>query len=155
MSHVKVQQLIPASQMEVFRYATDPNTLSTQLEDSIDLKWINTGTQLQVGAEYSFIMKRMGIEQPVRYRVDRYAVGSNLTYHQLEGIFYSWVHTMKFEDHAGGSTLVTDLVDYEMPLGLMGRVVDDVWWRKDLKRILNKRLDFIKNHFSDLKSTSA
>lgn len=155
MSHVKAQLIIPAPQMEVFRFATDPDTLPLQLEENIQLKWLNPGTQLRVGAEYSFAMKRLGIEQPVRFRVDRYVVGNSLNYHQIEGIFQSWVHTMKFEEATNGSTLLTDLVDYDMPLGIMGRVIDDVWWKKDLKKILEARLRRIAQHFERSASSIA
>lgn len=155
MSHIKAQILIPATQMSVFRYATDPNNLPAQLAKNIKLKWLNPGTQLQLGAEYSFAMKRVGIEQPVRFRVDRLSVGASLTYHQLEGLFQVWIHTMKFEKVSANETMMTDLIEYEMPLGLMGRVVDDFWWRKDLKKILDHRLQVIREHFSLQHETSA
>lgn len=155
MAHVKAQLLIPATQMEVFRYVTDPSNLNEQLASNIQLTWLNPGTTVQAGAEFSFSMKRLGIEQPVRFRIDKYVVGYSLTYHQLEGLFHTWVHSMKFEEHAGQQTLVTDLVDYEMPFGLMGRVVDDFWWRKDLHRILMARLEFIRSRFESRRDTAA
>ena len=155
MSHIKTQQLIPASQMNVFRFATDPTHLAEQLHHNIKLEWLNPGVQLQIGAEYSFLMRRLGIAQPVRFRVDKLSVGSNVTYHQIEGLFQTWIHTMRFEKTATNETLLTDLIEYEMPLGLMGRVVDDVWWKNDLKKILDRRLSIIADHFNVGKENSA
>jgi hypothetical protein len=39
---------------------------------------------------------------------------------QVEGLFAAWTHTMKFDERGDRETLVTDLVDYQVPLGLLG-----------------------------------
>lgn len=141
MSHVQIQQIIPASRMDVFRYLSNPEFLPQQFSGLIGVKWQNPGIEFKLGSEFLFVMERYGIEQPIRFRVDKLVAGNSFSYQQLEGFFSSWSHTIKFEDHGADQTLVTDLVDYEVPFGLFGRLVDDFWWREDLKRILKTRLD--------------
>ena len=148
MSSLRCQKVIEAPLMDVFRYITNPDTLSHQLNGHIEIKWQNPGIEMQPGAEFLYVMGRFGVEQPIRYRVDKFIPGSILSYQQLEGFLNTWFHTVKFEEVEKG-TLVTDLVEYEVPFGLLGRVVDDFWWREDLKKILLGRLENIQSHFSN------
>ena len=48
---------------------------------------------------------------------------------------------MKFEDHGEGYTLVTDLVDYTLPFGILGNLSDDLFVKSDMTRILRSRLE--------------
>jgi ligand-binding SRPBCC domain-containing protein len=141
MSHVQFQKVIPAPRMEVFRELTDPALVVNQVKPVMKVTWQNPGIELQAEAEFLFLMERFGFDQPVRIRIEKLVTGNSVTYSQVEGFFAQWTHTMKFEDHGQGQTLVTDLIEYEMPFGLIGRLVDDFWWREDLKRILETRLE--------------
>jgi ligand-binding SRPBCC domain-containing protein len=147
MSHIQCQKIIPAGKFEVFNKLVKPENLSDLLKDHIKVSWRNPGIELQENAEFLFSMSRFGVEQDVRFRVAKMVTGNQLSYHQAEGIFNSWVHTIRFEDHGDGGTLVTDLVEYELPFGLMGRIADDVWLRNDLKQILEDRLERCKKSF--------
>jgi hypothetical protein len=58
---------------------------------------------------------------------------------------------MKFEEHGPTQTLVTDIVEYEIPFGILGKLADDFFIRHDLKNILEHRLNrgilrFNENH---------
>lgn len=111
-----------------------------QLAGMMKVSWQNPGVELQQGAEFLFLMERFGVEQTVRYTVDKIVHGHSLTYRQVSGIFASWQHTMKFEDHGNGQTLVSDIVDYEMPFGLLGRLADDFYMHREVQKILEHRL---------------
>lgn len=147
MSHLRCQKVIEAPLMDVFQYITTPESLPDQLDGYLDIKWQNPGVEMQAGAEFLYVMGRFGVEQPIRYRIEKCVPGTTLSYQQLEGFLNTWIHTIKFEEVEKG-TLVTDLVEYEVPFGLLGRLVDDFWWREDLKKILLGRLENIQNHFT-------
>ena len=57
----------------------------------------------------------------------------------LEGPFPSWVHQHRFEDLGDGTTRVTDHIDYQLPLGPLGRVADAVLVRRMLGRAFASR----------------
>lgn len=143
MAHIQCAKIIPATKFKVFDYMTSPSTLAEQLSGYIDVKWQNPGVEVQPGSEFLFVMSRFGVEQPVRFGVDRLVTGNSLTYRQISGIYARFVHTMKFEDHGVGETLVSDLVDYELPFGIIGRLADDFYVRTDLKNMLETRLERI------------
>lgn len=137
---MQVQKVIPGSPFQVFEYLASPAAVPSQLEGLIKVTWQNPGVEVQPGAEFLFSMERFGVEQPIRYAIDKMVLGHSLSYRQVNGIFASWHHTMKFEDHGNGQTLVTDIVDYEMPLGLLGRLADDFCMRREIQKILEHRL---------------
>lgn len=149
LAHIQCAKIIPATKFKVFDYIASPGTLAEQLSGYIDVKWQNPGVQLQAGSEFLFLMTRFGVEQPVRFVIDRLVVGNSLTYHQVSGVYARFVHSMKFEDHGTSETLVTDIVDYELPFGLFGRLADDFFVRTDLKKVLQMRLDRAYKKFSE------
>lgn len=149
MSHLQCAKIIPASKFDAFNYLANPQTLSEQLKGMIEVRWQNPGVELKTGSEFLFLMSRFGVEQPVRFIVDRLILGNSITYRQLSGVYSRFVHTIKFEERMANETLVTDIVDYEIPFGLIGRLADDFFVRSDLKRILNYRLDRASEIFTN------
>ncbi len=133
--------------MAVYDYLTEPAHLQGLLESMIDVKLVTTEVPLKRGNEVHFMMTRFGLSQSVRFRIEDVLRGSRLTYRQSEGIFANWTHTMKFDEHDDHSTLVTDLVDYQLPLGLLGYLADDLLVKSDMTRVLQARLDKAKEHF--------
>jgi ligand-binding SRPBCC domain-containing protein len=57
---------------------------------------------------------------------------------QLRGPYRRWHHTHTFEAVAGG-TLMRDVVQYELPFGLLGRLMHGCLVRADLKAIFDYR----------------
>jgi ligand-binding SRPBCC domain-containing protein len=142
---------VPGTKYEVFRYFTSPEHLSDQLSGLIKVTWQNPGIELKPGSEFLFLMSRYGVEQPIRFVVDRMVTGNSFTYRQVSGVYARWIHTMKFEEHGPTQTLVTDIVEYEIPFGILGKLADDFFIRHDLKNILEHRLNrgilrFNENH---------
>jgi ligand-binding SRPBCC domain-containing protein len=97
------------------------------------------------------MMTRFGLSQSIRFRIEDVLRGSRLSYRQSEGIFSSWNHTMKFEEHGEHFTLVTDIVDYQVPLGIFGHLADDLILKSDMNRVLSQRLGKAKEHFEAAK----
>lgn len=150
MAHLQISDLIPAARMDVFDYLTDPKNQPFLLQPSIDVQVVTPEIPLKRGNEVHFTMTRFGLSQSIRFRIEDVLRGSRLTFRQSEGIFTGWTHTMKFEEHADHATLVTDLVDYQVPLGLFGHLADDLILKSDMSRVLARRLERAKEHFAAL-----
>jgi ligand-binding SRPBCC domain-containing protein len=147
MAHLQVSQLIPAPPLEVFDYLTNPNNLPALIQPAIDVEVVSQDVPLKRGNEVHFMMTRFGLSQSIRFRIEDVLRGSRLSYRQSEGIFSTWNHTMKFEEHGENSTLVTDIVDYQVPLGIFGHLADDLILKSDMSRVLGQRLNKAKEHF--------
>lgn len=141
MAHIQVSKVIQGSRSRVFEVLTQPENLHDLLRGDIYVEIINSLEKLSVGCEVKMAMTRYGVKQLVRLRVDDYLVGHRIMYHQVEGFFKTWSHIMKFENHGEGYTLVTDLVDYTLPLGLLGNISDDLFIKSDMTRLLQARLE--------------
>jgi len=148
MAHLQISQLIPAPRFEAFDYLASPGNLPFLLKPAIEVQVKNDDVPLKRGAEFHFLMTRYGLSQNVRIRIEDLLRGSRLTYRQVEGLFANWTHTMKFEDHGEEATLVTDVIDYQMPFGLLGFLADDLIVKRDMTAILEARLQKAKEHFA-------
>jgi ligand-binding SRPBCC domain-containing protein len=147
MAHLQISQIIPAPRMDVYNYLTDPNQLPFLLSPTVDVQVLTPEIQLRRGNEFHFMMTRFGFTQSVRFQVDDVLAGTRLVYRQAEGLFASWTHAMKFEEHDKESTRVVDLIDYELPFGLLGFLVDDVVIKSDLTKLLRARLAKTRERF--------
>jgi ligand-binding SRPBCC domain-containing protein len=150
MAHLQISELIEAPRAEVYEYLTAPSQQPFLLEPAIRVEVLSPDGPFKRGDEMHFNMTRFGLSQSIRFRVEDVLPGSRLTYRQSEGVFTAWNHTMKFEDHSENSTLVTDIVDYSVPMGLFGFVADDLIIKSDMSRILRQRLHKAREHFSPL-----
>ena len=150
MAHLQISELIEAPRAEVFEYLTAPSQQSFLLQPAINVEVLTPDGDLKRGDEIHFNMTRFGLSQSIRFRIEDLLPGSRMTYRQSEGVFAAWTHTMKFEEHNETSTLVTDLVDYQMPMGILGYLADDLLIKSDMARILKQRLQKVKEHFSSV-----
>lgn len=148
MAHLQISELIEAPRAEVFQYLTAPSQQPFLLQPAVNVEVLTPDGDLKRGDEVHFTMTRFGLSQSIRFRVEDYLPGSRLTYRQSEGVFAEWTHTMKFADHSENSTLVTDLVDYRIPMGLLGYLADDLLIKGDMARILKQRLQKAREHFA-------
>ena len=148
MAHLQISELIPATRNEVFDYLTSPENLPGLLKPIIDVQVLTPEIPLKRGNELHFMMSRFGLSQSVRFRVEDVLKGSRLSYRQTEGLFSSWTHTMKFDDHGEKTSLVTDIVDYHVPLGILGHLTDDLILKNEMSRLLSRRLQKARDYFT-------
>lgn len=82
---------------------------------------------------------------PVRWRtiITNYEPPYQFIDQQLNGPYSFWHHTHTFNEVDGG-TLIKDHVKYIVPFGFLGRLINNIWIKKDLKNIFDYRKDKIK-----------
>ena len=153
MAHLQISQLLPVPRFTAFDYLSDPNQVPFLLQPQLDVQVLTPETSLKRGDELHFMMTRLGLSQSVRFRIEDILRGSRLTYRQVEGLFASWTHTIKFEEHGENATLVTDLVDYQLPFGVLGLLADDLLVKNDMRKLLENRLQRTKEHFQASESS--
>ncbi|MCB0391526.1 MAG: hypothetical protein KDD58_09550 [Bdellovibrionales bacterium] len=148
MSQIKCSRRITATKTQVFDYMLSPENWPDLLRQDIEVEVKVAPEDLKEGNVYKLNMTRFGFSQPVELNILNCINKSSVTYKQTHGLFSRWVHTQTFEDLEGGETLVTDIVEYQLPLGLLGYLLDDLLIRQDMKNILERRLDTVVSHFS-------
>jgi len=65
----------------------------------------------------------------------------------LRGPYRQWRHTHRFVSECAGTRSVDD-VEYELPLGPLGRWVEALWARREVARIFGYRTEVIARQFS-------
>jgi ligand-binding SRPBCC domain-containing protein len=65
---------------------------------------------------------------------------------QLRGPYRLWRHTHGFTPVEGG-TRMEDLVQYELPFGLLGTLAHGLGVRRDLERVFDYRMNMIADRF--------
>ena len=62
--------------------------------------------------------------------------------------FRNETHTMKFEDFGENETLLSEVVDYRVPWGIVGLLADDLLIRSEFTKILKRRARDATKHFT-------
>ena len=117
------------------------------MSEDYKIEFTSPLSQVTKGAEYEFRLSRAGISMLWEITVEDVIPGEFLRDRQSRGPFSLWVHTQKFEDHGQG-TLLTDIVEYDVPFGLLGKLADDIFVRRDLKKIFQHRHQKISHRFA-------
>ena len=146
MGHLQTSRLISASPADVFAYITDLKTLQDQLTPHFVVQ-ADEGLNLREHGEFEVSVTRFGMTTRVRLFVEDLKPGERFSYRQVSGFFRAWHHTQTLHAHDPKTTLLTDIVDFQMRLGIFGALADDFIVRRDLQHVLESRLARIEHHF--------
>jgi ligand-binding SRPBCC domain-containing protein len=144
-SYVKVSTVIQAPPKEVFAYLKDLAHLRGILPEDLKLDLVGPNIKMQKGAEYEFRLKRFGISSVWSTRIEEFKEGEEFVEKQVLGYFSSWLNTYRCEPHGESSTLLTNIVEFRMRFGILGRLADDLIVRRDLSRIVTEGHEKLKN----------
>jgi ligand-binding SRPBCC domain-containing protein len=142
MGHLQKSKIIPFSVPEVFSYVSNFRNLPFMLEPYIDVD-VLTSPVMRKGADFAFKMTRLGIARKCIFRIDDYRHNEMFSDRQIEGVFARWHHVQRLEVRGNEQTLLTDYVDYTLPMGFLGRLADDLISRFDLAEIMEHRQERI------------
>lgn len=148
MAQIREKTLVKGSVLSVYDFLSDTAHLQDLLSGVIDVELVDQPSNtVQKGSEHHWIMTRYGLSQEVALKIIEAKPGHRLSYQQSQGLFLQFRHEMEFEAHDADYCLITDLVDYQLPFGVVGHVLDDLWVKRDLRRILRNRSGVLKQEF--------
>lgn len=143
MSHVSVETLVPLPQLIAFEALSRPELYSKLVPKDTGFTLVSPRIKMQKGAEYEFKYSRFGISQLLGLRVVHFQSPVEIQFELNLGVFKSYSHTIRCDLHDPQTTKVTHFVNYDLPLGIIGKIYDDLHLRKYLKKTLlfvNKQL---------------
>lgn len=148
-------QLIPRPRAEVFRFFEDAGNLERITPPFLRFRIVTPRPiEMREGALIDYKLSLFGLPFGWRTRIEVYEPGVRFVDMQLRGPYKLWRHTHTFEDAPGG-TRMTDRVDYEIPLGHLGRAARAMFVRRTLDRIFDYRQDTIAAIFADQANVAA
>jgi ligand-binding SRPBCC domain-containing protein len=132
-------QVIRAAREAVFSYFADPRNLPDITPPSIGFEVVDLETvPLTGGTMQRYRIHWFGIPLQWESIIAEYTDQRSFTDVQTSGPYRYWRHEHSFEDMEA-ATAVRDHVEYELPLGVIGRVVHALAVRRQLREIFDYR----------------
>jgi ligand-binding SRPBCC domain-containing protein len=146
--HFHSEQWLARPVEEVFAFFSDAGNLEAITPRQLNFRILTPGPiRLEAGARIDYQLKLYGV--PVKWAtlIERWEPSHGFVDVQLRGPYRVWRHTHHFVSEGQGTRIVDD-VDYELPLGPLGRIVEALWVRSEVARIFNYRTEVIARRFS-------
>ncbi len=141
------EQWIPKTKEEVFPFFAEARNLEQITPPSLHFNITSVSTEtIQADTEICYKLKVDGI--PINWKTIIKDWNPPLMFSdfQEKGPYSKWYHIHRFEDLAGG-TLMTDQIDFKLPLGAVGYLAASWKVLKDVKNIFRYRKETIHNMY--------
>jgi ligand-binding SRPBCC domain-containing protein len=102
---------------------------------------------MKAGTTISYKLRVHGISIEWLTVIEKWTPPSEFIDIQKTGPYQFWRHTHRFYERDGG-TVATDYVEYALPFGILGRLVNRLQVARDLKSIFDYRSERIQELFS-------
>ena len=148
MHHFHAEQWLERPVEEVFAFFSDANNLEAITPKQLQFHILTPGPiQLQAGARIEYQLKLYGV--PVKWAtlIESWEPPRQFVDVQLRGPYRVWRHTHRFAAEGTGTRIFDD-VDYKLPFGPLGRLVEALWARREIGKIFNYRTGVIARRFS-------
>jgi ligand-binding SRPBCC domain-containing protein len=122
-----------------------PQEAVWKLHDSLDglkqitppgtkLRIINPPVRLEKGIRFTLLLRQPPIPFPMRWEVvyTEYDPPLRFVDEQVKGPFAWWRHEHRFEPRPDGRTCLRDVVEYTPPFGILGKIADALFIRRQL-----------------------
>jgi len=151
MTRIEDSVIIHAPVRAVFAYASDWRTWSDWFEGVSDFRPTTVVTRGN-GARYAYRARLMGLPANVETEIQEFAEDQGWTGVATRGLPHRthW----RFESH-GQSTKFTYALEYQLPVPLLGAVLDVALMRRAWRRTIGKSLANLQCRFSHTESPEA
>jgi ligand-binding SRPBCC domain-containing protein len=124
-SHSLFERSVPlaASPAEVYAFHEDPRNIGEISPPSLRVERVECSVPARPGEEFRLLVSQFGLPLEWVGYWDEAKPFSRLVDGARKSPFRHWRHHHLFEPMQGG-TLMTDRVEYELPFGLLGRLLD-------------------------------
>jgi hypothetical protein len=140
-------QVVPRPRGEVFAFFADAHNLEAITPQFLRFSVVTPAPiAMARGTLIDYRLSLWGVGFRWRTRIEEWEPGRRFVDLQLSGPYRLWRHTHTFEDVPGG-TLVSDRVEYQLPLGPLGTLAHALFVGRALARIFDHRRAQIAERF--------
>jgi ligand-binding SRPBCC domain-containing protein len=140
-------QFIPRPRGEVFAFFADATNLEAITPAFLRFTILTpTPVEMRAGARIDYALSLFHVRFRWRTEIQAFEPEERFVDVQLSGPYRRWRHTHRFEEAPGG-TLVSDRVEYELPLGPLGEAVHALIVARQLKTIFDHRAHALEARF--------
>jgi ligand-binding SRPBCC domain-containing protein len=102
-----------------------------------------TSGLIQLGEQVTWQAKHFGVTQKLSVHITAFDAPGFFADEMLKGAFKSFRHEHHFKANLSG-TLMTDLFNFEAPLGILGQLANTLFLTKYMRRLLEERNRVLK-----------
>ncbi len=138
---IKEEQHLPISLNEAWQFFSNPANLQTITPSKLGFKIISDhhGATMYEGQIIEYTVKPvLGIPLYWMTEITHIKEKEYFIDEQRFGPYTLWHHQHHFKEHNGG-VLMTDIVHYKLPLGVLGRLAHQLFVKKQLQDIFKFR----------------
>jgi ligand-binding SRPBCC domain-containing protein len=146
---IRVETVISAPIERCFDLARDPDLHARSVAGTRERVVSRTGSGLLgLGDIVTFEAVHVGVRQQLTAQIVRYDRPHLFEDVLVRGAFHSFSHRHAFAETADG-TLMTDTFAYRAPFGPLGKLAEWLFLTRYLRRFLEERAAFLKQHAED------
>ncbi|MEO5825983.1 MAG: SRPBCC family protein [Gemmatimonadales bacterium] len=139
--------VLPADLQEVFDVFKNPRNLEAFTPSWLGFRILSTSDEIvREGTRIRYRLSLAGFPISWESRITEYAELSHFADEQLSGPYKSWYHRHTFRAVPGGVEM-TDVVEYALPFGGLGRLVHWLVVRHQLRAIFDYRTNVMTDMF--------
>lgn len=143
------RQTVSRPRREVFAFFADAANLERLTPGSMHFRILTPPPiDMRPGAIIDYRIALFGLPLKWRTLIEVFEPETRFVDLQTSGPYAYWRHTHTFEDAPSGGTTITDQVEYQLPLGPLGRAVHALFVRGQLRRIFDFRQSAIRQMFA-------
>ena len=137
---------------EAFRVFEDPLNLAKVTPSWLNFRVTSDSVKLRPGAEITYRIAWMGIPMSWKTLIAEYDPPRRFIDEQAKGPYTLWRHRHDFRAEDGG-TVISDHVDYILPLGPLGKLAHALMVKRQLRQIFRFRQQAIAGLLGGAKTT--
>jgi ligand-binding SRPBCC domain-containing protein len=123
--------------------SVDVHVTSTSFSGERAVGGVTAGL-MKLGDEVTWRARHLGMVQHLSSRITAFDPPRYFRDSMLRGVFSRIDHDHFFEAAPDGATIMTDVFDFQAPLGFLGRLAEHVFLAKYMDRLLSVRNEAIK-----------
>jgi uncharacterized protein (TIGR01777 family) len=136
---------MPASSSDVFSWHGRPGAFERLVPPWEKLRIVEGDARLREGGKLTLELRKASRRIRWEAMIQHVREGESFRDVQIDGPFARWEHTHSFKPVAGNRSLLEDEVDYELPLGILGRLLGGGLVRRQLARTFRFRHEVTRN----------
>jgi ligand-binding SRPBCC domain-containing protein len=146
----KTEQWLPINIHRAWDFFSSPMNLAKITPPELDFKVQSSHLSNSIcsGMLIDYTIKPLfGIQMKWKTEIVNVAEGRYFTDKQIKGPYTAWEHTHYFEERSGG-VLMTDIVHYQLPFGVIGLLLHHLLIRSRIESIFSYRTSRLKTLFA-------
>lgn len=146
---LKTSIILPAPREIVFDFFSRAENLEKITPPWLNFRFVSPPPQeITAGTHIQYALRLHRLPFRWRTEISMWEPPLRFVDRQLNGPYREWIHEHRFEVITEKRTQMTDIVHYRLPLGILGKLVHELFVRRDVEEIFRYRRRAILHLFN-------